>query len=141
MKPKKKEVINVFKEYNKEKNEYFKIGKILRRFRLDEIPQLINIFKGEISLVGPRPLWDKEYVEATEEIKNYSLRNITKPGIAGWAQLKFRAVRDIEDCKTRFGYDIHYTGKKNIKMDVNTIKETAKRIFIKEDKMTRVKIV
>ncbi|MCL2798773.1 MAG: sugar transferase [Endomicrobia bacterium] len=125
----------VFNEYNKEQSEYGVTGKILRRFRLDEIPQLINLIKGDLSLVGPRPVWDKEYETAEKQISNYSLRNIVRPGIAGWAQLNFRAVRNIEDCVIRFAYDIYYIKNKSFFLDISIILKTIRRLFISDKKM------
>ena len=136
MKPKKNEnVKKVFAEYSKEKNEYGITGKLLRRFRLDEIPQIFNILKGDLSLVGPRPLWDKEYKLAQADIPNYSIRNIVRPGIAGWAQLNFRAVKNMDDCVTRFAYDVYYIKNKSFVLDMKIILKTIRRLFINDKKM------
>ncbi len=68
-----------------------KLGAILRRFRLDEIPQLINILKGDISIVGPRPIYQDEYVFLNKYVPSHAVRSIVKPGLTGWAQLNFKA--------------------------------------------------
>ena len=68
-----------------------KVGSILRRFRLDEIPQLINIFKGDISIVGPRPVWTDEYYFLNKYLACHNIRSVIKPGLTGWAQLNFKA--------------------------------------------------
>ena len=71
-----------------------KVGKVLRKFRLDEIPQLINILDGNISIVGPRPLQFEDYELLKKYIPPHSLRTIVKPGLTGWAQLNFKAPRN-----------------------------------------------
>ncbi|MDI6591592.1 MAG: sugar transferase, partial [Patescibacteria group bacterium] len=79
----------------KEDPRITKVGKILRRTHLDEIPQMINVLKGDISLVGPRPE-RPEFVEKLEkEIPHYHLRHLIKPGFTGWAQIKFRYGRSV----------------------------------------------
>ena len=76
-----------------------KVGKVLRKFRLDEIPQLINILDGNISIVGPRPLQFEDYELLKKYIPAYSLRTIVKPGLTGWAQLNFKAPRNYSVMK------------------------------------------
>ena len=100
-----------------------KTGPFLRRFRLDEIPQIINVLKGDLSLVGPRPLWVGEYTILNDHIPNHHIRSITKPGITGWAQLNFKAPPNyktrngnkslveqasFDGAFTRFSYDVWY---------------------------------
>ncbi|MDR2191861.1 MAG: sugar transferase [Endomicrobium sp.] len=137
MKPKEKDLTDIFGEYAKEKNDYFAFGTFLRRFRLDELPQILNILKGDLSFVGPRPVWDKEYEIVEKEIPDYAVRNIVRPGIAGWAQLNFRAVRSIEDCLTRFSYDIYYIKNISLFFDVAIILKTIKRVFINDKKYAK----
>jgi lipopolysaccharide/colanic/teichoic acid biosynthesis glycosyltransferase len=138
MRPKEKDSGDIFGEYRKEKNDYFAFGTFLRRFRLDELPQLINILKGDLSFVGPRPVWDKEYEIAEKEIPDYAVRNIVRPGIAGWAQLNFRAVRNISDCVTRFSYDIYYIKKMSLFLDSAIILKTIKRVLVSDKKMQKI---
>jgi lipopolysaccharide/colanic/teichoic acid biosynthesis glycosyltransferase len=136
MRPKEKDLNNIFGEYDKEKNDYFAFGTFLRRFRLDELPQIVNILKGDLSFVGPRPVWDKEYEVAEKEIPDYAVRNIVRPGIAGWAQLNFRAVRNIADCVTRFSYDIYYIKNMSLFFDAAIMLKTIKRIFVSDKRYT-----
>ncbi len=126
-----------------------KLGSILRRFRLDEIPQLINILKGDISFVGPRPIYQNEYIFLNKYVPSHAVRSIVKPGLTGWAQLNFKAPPTYcvqenissEDKPTdevfdaafkRLAYDIWYIKNQNIFLDLEIILKTAKRAFIKD---------
>lgn len=129
--------------------EITKVGSILRRFRLDEIPQLINIFKGDISIVGPRPVWNEEYRFLNKYLPCHNIRSIIKPGLTGWAQLNFKApptycVREdlknkenipdstFDAAKTHLCYDIWYIKNRSFFLDVEIMFKTAKRAFIKD---------
>jgi len=109
-----------------------KVGKFLRRFHLDEIPQMINVLKGDISLVGPRPE-RPEFVEKLEkEIPYYNLRHIIKPGFTGWAQIKFRYARSIEDSLEKFQYDLYYIKNRSLFLDLKILLKTFQLFFKKE---------
>ena len=124
-----------------------KTGAFLRRFRLDEIPQIINVLKGELSLVGPRPLWTGEYAILNEHIPHHHIRSIAKPGITGWAQLNFKAPPNyktkngnkyldesaaFEGAFTRFSYDVWYIKNHSIILDIEILVKTGLRMFIKD---------
>ena len=109
-----------------------RVGKFLRRFHLDEIPQMINVIKGDISLVGPRPE-RPEFVERLEkEIPYYNLRHIIKPGFTGWAQIKFRYARSIEDSLEKFQYDLFYIKNRSLFLDLKILLKTFQLFFKKE---------
>lgn len=85
-----------------------RVGKIIRKTRIDEIPQAFNVFKGEMSFVGPRPE-RPEFVELLEkEIPNYHLRHMVKPGITGWAQVKYVYGASVEDAREKLKFDLFY---------------------------------
>jgi len=85
-----------------------RVGKIIRKARIDEIPQAINVIRGEMSFVGPRPE-RPEFVRLLErEIPNYHLRHVVRPGITGWAQVKYKYGASIEDARIKMQYDMHY---------------------------------
>jgi exopolysaccharide biosynthesis polyprenyl glycosylphosphotransferase len=89
-----------------------RVGSFLRTSRLDEIPQLWNVLVGEMSVVGPRPE-RPEFVEwLSREIPHYNVRHIIRPGITGWAQVRYRYGSSIEDAKEKLRYDLFYV--KNI---------------------------
>jgi exopolysaccharide biosynthesis polyprenyl glycosylphosphotransferase len=106
------------------------LGKILRKTRLDELPQLINIIRGEMSLVGPRPerpeiISDK----LAPNIPYYSLRHLVKPGVTGWAQVTFRYGFSQEDSMEKLQYDLFYVKNRNIWLDILVIIKTIKTVL------------
>ncbi len=138
------------KQQNQEsdKEEVTLTGNWLRRFRLDEIPQIINVLKGDISLVGPRPIWSQEHDFLNQYIPNHAIRTIVKPGITGWAQLNFKAPltyvnfrngkpenienQSFEGAFTRFSYDVWYIKNRSIWLDLEILVKTGLRMFIKD---------
>lgn len=107
-----------------------KLGKFLRKSRLDELPQLINIFKGEMSLVGPRPE-RPEIIESklAPNIPYYNLRHLVKPGVTGWAQVTFRYGFTMEDSAEKLQYDLFYVKNKSIWLDIVVIIKTIKTVL------------
>lgn len=109
-----------------------KVGKFLRKFHLDELPQMINVLKGELSLIGPRPE-RPEFVEQLEkEIPHYHLRHLIRPGFTGWAQIKFRYGRSIMDSKEKFQYDLYYLKNRGLFLDLGILLKTFQLFFKKE---------
>ncbi len=107
-----------------------KTGAFLRKSHLDELPQMINVFKGDISFVGPRPERPKFVEKLNKEIPFYNLRHIIKPGFTGWAQIKFRYARSIFDSKEKFQYDLYYTKNRALPLDIACILKTLQLFFI-----------
>lgn len=106
-----------------------KVGKILRKLHIDEIPQMINILKGDIALVGPRPE-RPEFVELlSKEIPYYSFRHIVKPGFTGWAQIKYYYANTVLEQKEKFEYDLYYIKNRNIFIDFGVLLRTLQIIF------------
>ena len=106
-----------------------KVGRIIRKLHIDEIPQMINIIKGDIALVGPRPERPEFVFELEKIIPHYELRHIIRPGFTGWAQIKYRYARTINDSKEKFEYDLYYIKNKNIFLDAGIILKTIQIIF------------
>lgn len=101
-----------------------RIGSILRKTRLDEIPQLWNVLVGDMSLVGPRPE-RPEFVDLLEqEITFFSQRHLVKPGITGWAQVKYQYGADVEDAKHKLGYDLFYIKNLSLALDFRILLRT-----------------
>jgi exopolysaccharide biosynthesis polyprenyl glycosylphosphotransferase len=85
-----------------------RVGRIIRKLRIDEIPQAINVIRGDMSFVGPRPE-RPEFVRLLErEIPNYHLRHAVRPGITGWAQVKYCYGASVEDARIKLQYDLYY---------------------------------
>ena len=105
------------------------IGKILRRTHLDELPQMINVIRGDISMVGPRPERPVFVQGLEKEIPHYHLRHIIKPGFTGWAQLKFRYARSIMDTREKLQYDLYYLKNRSLLLDIGILLRTAKLLF------------
>ncbi|MBF0404464.1 MAG: exopolysaccharide biosynthesis polyprenyl glycosylphosphotransferase [Nitrospirae bacterium] len=106
------------------------IGKIIRRYRIDEIPQLWNVLKGEMSLIGPRPEVP-EFVKVFEKANSYySLRHCVKPGITGWSQIKYKYAASKEESMTKLQYDLYYIKNMSFTLDLYIIIETLKVVII-----------
>ncbi len=105
------------------------VGNILRKTHIDELPQLINVLRGDISLVGPRPERPEFVAKLEQEIPFYHMRHIIKPGFTGWAQIKFRYARNVLDSKEKFEYDLYYIKNRNIILDFGIITKTIQIIF------------
>ena len=90
------------------------LGHFLRKTRLDELPQIINVIKGEMSLIGPRPE-RPEFVEKLEnEIPYYSMRHVVKPGLTGWAQVMHPYANTVNDQREKLMYDLYYIKERNL---------------------------
>lgn len=109
-----------------------KVGKVLRALRIDELPQSINLIRGEISLVGPRPIPPAEHEERNKDQEFYHLRLFVKPGITGWAQVKQRhAPTTTQEAEERLSYDLYYVKKKSFMFDAMIILRTVKTILLR----------
>ncbi|MGL5901766.1 MAG: exopolysaccharide biosynthesis polyprenyl glycosylphosphotransferase, partial [Cetobacterium sp.] len=105
------------------------IGKFIRKTRLDELPQIINILKGNMSFVGPRPEWDELGREYEKKIKFYNVRYAVKPGLTGWAQVMYPYGCNLEDAKQKLEYDLYYIKYQNFTLDIIILFKTLKIIF------------
>jgi len=116
--------------YAKEKDERItKIGKILRLTRLDEIPQFINILKGEMAIIGPRPERPEFVEELTKQMPYYSLRHMIKPGLTGWAQLQKNYYGTMEENLRKLEYDLYYIKNRSLLLDIVILLRTINVIF------------
>lgn len=101
-----------------------KIGKILRVLRLDELPQIYNIIRGDMSFVGPRPE-RPEFVNALErKIPHYNFRHFTKPGLTGWAQINAPYASSLEDSANKLEYDLYYIKNRSFMLDIKILLKT-----------------
>lgn len=114
---------------DQEKDRILKIGRIIRPFRIDEALQFVNVLKGEMSVVGPRPE-QVEFVRIFEkQIPFYYLRHKVKPGITGWAQLMYKYSSSLEEVKKKLSYDLWYVKNRNIFLDLRIILQTLEAVL------------
>ena len=106
-----------------------KVGKIIRALRIDELPQLLSVIEGKMSLIGPRPERPEIEKNLLREIPFYEYRNILKPGISGWAQVNFNYAASKEDTVKKLSYDIYYINHISFLLDLLILIKTIKIIF------------
>ena len=106
-----------------------RVGRVLRRFRLDEIPQAINVLRGEMSLVGPRPERPHFMEQLGREIPFYNLRHCVKPGITGWAQVKYQYGASVEDAFEKLQYDLYYAKHRSFVCDTEILLKTVEIVL------------
>jgi sugar transferase (PEP-CTERM system associated) len=105
------------------------VGRFIRKFRLDELPQLINILRGEMSLIGPRPEVPYFCELLEKEIPFFNQRCVVRPGLTGWAQVKYQYGATLEEAKTKFEFDLFYIKHLSLMLDLAIIFETAKVVL------------
>ena len=113
----------------KNDNRITSFGRFLRHTRLDEIPQFINILKGDMSLIGPRPERPVFVKELSETLPFYETRHIVKPGLTGWAQVKTPYGSSIDDSLLKLQYDLYYIKHRGFFMDINILIKTLTTMF------------
>jgi exopolysaccharide biosynthesis polyprenyl glycosylphosphotransferase len=113
----------------KRKGEITKVGKFLRFTHLDELPQFLNILRGDISFIGPRPEWKKIGENFEKEISFYFLRYRVKPGLTGWAQINLPPSRSVGEAKEKFQYDLYYIKHRSFLFDIIIFLKSLRKIF------------
>lgn len=106
-----------------------RVGKVIRKLRIDEIPQFWNIFRGEMDFVGPRPERPHFVSQLAEEIPYYEQRHLIAPGLTGWAQIKYPYGASIEDARQKLQYDLYYIKNQSLMLDAIILFETVKIIL------------
>jgi sugar transferase (PEP-CTERM system associated) len=101
-----------------------RVGAVIRRLRIDELPQLFNVLLGEMSLVGPRPERPYFVEQLTQEIPFYALRHSVKPGVTGWAQVRYPYGATVEDSQEKLQYDLYYVKNHTLFLDLLVLMET-----------------
>jgi lipopolysaccharide/colanic/teichoic acid biosynthesis glycosyltransferase len=99
-------------------------GSFLRKFRLDELPQLINVVTGDMNIVGPRPERPSIFVRLREDLPDYRLRQRTRPGITGWAQINHSYDTSIDDVRAKIRYDLEYLERQCLAEDLKIMVKT-----------------
>ena len=121
---------NEHSKYASEKdNRITPIGKFIRKTRLDELPQIFNVLKGDMSFVGPRPEWDELGRDYEKKINMYKVRYAVKPGLTGWAQVMYPYGASLEDAKKKLEYDIYYIKHQNVILDIMILFKTVRVVL------------
>ena len=106
-----------------------RVGRIIRKLRIDELPQVFNVLKGEMSFVGPRPERPFFVDRLVVQIPYYAARHSIKPGITGWAQINYPYGASIEDAKRKLAYDLYYVKKNDVFLDFTILIQTVRVIL------------
>lgn len=125
--------------FSENRDRVTRVGKWLRKFRLDEFPQFLNVLRGDMNLVGPRPqrvpkfdllaLVARNTPESGEAIPYYSLRSTVRPGITGWAQVRYRYAHDLDEEIEKLRYDLYYIKHRSVWLDLRILVDTVKVIL------------
>jgi lipopolysaccharide/colanic/teichoic acid biosynthesis glycosyltransferase len=117
-----------------------RVGRWLRKFRLDELPQFVNILRGDMNLVGPRPhpasnfellvLVSRNAPACGEAIPYYTVRSMVRPGITGWAQVRYRYANDLEEEIEKLRYDLYYIKHLSVWLDLRILFDTVKIVLL-----------
>ncbi|MCX5720871.1 MAG: sugar transferase [Nitrospirae bacterium] len=107
-----------------------RIGRMLRLWRIDEIPQMWNVLKGDMSFVGPRAEWELLVREYQDKIPYYSFRHMAKPGITGWAQVNYRYGSSVGDAVRKLEYDLYYLKHMSVALDLKIIFKTISVVLL-----------
>jgi len=109
-----------------------RVGRFIRATRIDELPQLVNVLRGEMSLVGPRPERPHFVEQLTRSIPFYQHRSYVKPGLTGWAQVNFPYGASVEDAREKLAYDLYYVKNRTLMLDAITLLSTVRVVLSRE---------
>ena len=107
-----------------------RVGKWLRRFRLDELPQFVNVLRGEMNLIGPRPHPVSNHATFMEHIAYYGLRSTVRPGLTGWAQVKYGYANNLEEETEKMRYDLFYIKNRSLWLDLRILFESVAIVLL-----------
>lgn len=100
------------------------VGRVLRKYRLDELPQLFNVLRGDMNVVGPRPEQPQIFAELRTSIENYPVRQQVLPGITGWAQINHHYDRSVDDVRRKVAFDLEYVSRRSALEDLRIMVKT-----------------
>ena len=115
----------------REDSRVTRVGRLMRRSRLDELPQLWNVLNGDMSLVGPRPERPQFVRDLTRQIPFYGQRHVVKPGVTGWAQVRYTYGASIEDATEKLQYDLYYIKHMSVAFDLYIVFDTIKTVVMR----------
>ena len=107
------------------------LGRFLRKTRLDELPQLFNVLRGDMNIVGPRPERPSIFARLRSDIREYPMRQLAKPGITGWAQVRYRYADSLESAMEKLRYDLYYVKHLSTAFDLTIVLDTVKTIVLR----------
>ena len=100
------------------------VGRVLRRYRLDELPQLFNVLRGDMNVVGPRPEQPEIFASLKSEVEQYHVRQQVLPGITGWAQINHHYDTSVDSVRRKVAYDLEYVGRRSAAEDLKIMAKT-----------------
>jgi sugar transferase (PEP-CTERM system associated) len=109
-----------------------RVGRFIRKARLDELPQLVNVLAGHMSIVGPRPEREHFVAELAQKIPYFRQRHIVKPGLTGWAQINYRYGASFEDAVQKLQYDLYYIKNQSLLFDTSILFNTVKIVILRK---------
>jgi lipopolysaccharide/colanic/teichoic acid biosynthesis glycosyltransferase len=109
-----------------------RVGTFIRKTRIDELPQLVSVLKGEMSLVGPRPERPSFVAQLREQIPFYDVRHSVKPGVTGWAQVRYSYGSTLEDARRKHQFDLYYVKNNSLFLDILVLIETVSVVLFRE---------
>jgi lipopolysaccharide/colanic/teichoic acid biosynthesis glycosyltransferase len=109
-----------------------RVGAVLRACRFDELPQLVSVLRGEMSLVGPRPERPAFVRQLQAEIPFYDIRHSVKPGVTGWAQVRYRYGASVEDARKKHQFDLYYVKNHSLFLDLLVLVQTVSVVLFRE---------
>ncbi|MCA1778314.1 MAG: TIGR03013 family PEP-CTERM/XrtA system glycosyltransferase [Xanthomonadaceae bacterium] len=112
-------------------NRVTRVGHFVRKFRLDELPQLYNVLRGDMSMVGPRPERPEIVAQLKQQIPYYGLRHSVAPGLSGWAQLRYPYGASVKDAEEKLRYDLYYIKEQNMLFDLEILLQTAEVVLFR----------
>ena len=98
---------------------------LLRKTRIDELPQFLNVLKGEMSLIGPRPERPEFVVDLVKDVPFYQARHAVRPGITGWAQVRYRYGSSVQDALVKLQHDLYYIKHQGVYLELSILVKTA----------------
>ncbi len=108
------------------------LGRILRQFRLDELPQMVNVLKGDMNVVGPRPEQPRIFADLRTQVHKYAERQRVRPGITGWAQINHHYDESVEDVRRKVAFDLEYISRQSLTEDLKIMLLTAPTVVLRK---------
>lgn len=106
-----------------------RVGRVIRALRIDEIPQIVNVFLGQMAMVGPRPERPEWVAQLQDRIPHFEHRTMVKPGITGWAQVNWRYGASVEDAREKLAYDLYYVRNRTLLLDLVVLAATVRVVL------------